>query len=182
MSSFHTALMRFYNKTLQTGPDVGKVTSGRRPSRHAVAASSSRYWWPDIEFGSRSAAPNAFSVVRALADAAVPLAAQVYLGGFDTEHQAALVRVPRRLVILMSERVHPRSGNSNCLLCDSCVRAANAWARFRAQAYDIAAVKFRGPEAATNFDIRNYDVHVSQLAQVGPALDGRNKRRCLAQD
>ena len=49
-----------------------------------------------------------------------------------------------------------------------------------AQAYDIAAVKFRGPEAVTNFDIRSYDVHVSQLAQVGPACIGRNQRCCLA--
>ena len=41
------------------------------------------------------------------------------------------------------------------------------------QAYDIAACKFRGPEAVTNFDIRNYDVHLSQLAQVGQRLTCR---------
>jgi len=38
------------------------------------------------------------------------------------------------------------------------------------QAYDIAACKFRGPEAVTNFNIRNYDVHLSQLAQVSLRL------------
>jgi len=53
------------------------------------------------------------------------------------------------------------------------------------QAYDIAACKFRGPEAVTNFNIRNYDVHLSQLAQVSLQLrscqqqNARRSRLCL---
>ena len=36
-------------------------------------------------------------------DLAVLLHTQVYLGGFDTEHQAALVCIPRRVASLMPE-------------------------------------------------------------------------------
>ena len=37
------------------------------------------------------------------------------------------------------------------------------------QAYDVAACKFRGRDALTNFPLENYDCQLEQLAQVTKA-------------